>query len=93
MSRCFGPRRSDNPRQHGQRNGLARLLREFGITANFVTHDQTGAMAITDRVTVMPGGPLTGTAETVALLATHYNLGLWGVTEAQMLLPEDNAAP
>jgi len=38
------------------RNELAVLLREFNITAIFVTHDQDEAMAIADRVAVMSGG-------------------------------------
>jgi len=38
------------------RDELAILLRKFGITAVFVTHDQNEAMAIADRVAVMSGG-------------------------------------
>lgn len=38
------------------RDELAQLLRAFGITAIFVTHDQTEAMAIADRVAVMSHG-------------------------------------
>ena len=38
------------------RDELAILLREFHITAIFVTHDQDEAMAIADRVAVMSGG-------------------------------------
>ena len=38
------------------RDELAVLLREFGITAIFVTHDQDEAMAIADRVAVMSHG-------------------------------------
>ncbi len=38
------------------RDELAILLREFQITAIFVTHDQDEAMAIADRVAVMSGG-------------------------------------
>lgn len=38
------------------RDELALLLREFGITAIFVTHDQDEAMAIADRVAVMSQG-------------------------------------
>lgn len=40
------------------RDELARLLREFGITAIFVTHDQNEAMAIADRVAVMSEGSI-----------------------------------
>ncbi len=38
------------------RDELAMLLRQFGITVIFVTHDQTEAMAIADRVAVMSEG-------------------------------------
>ncbi|RGP36518.1 ABC transporter ATP-binding protein [Pseudotabrizicola alkalilacus] len=38
------------------RDELAALLRQFGITAIFVTHDQDEAMAIADRVAVMSQG-------------------------------------
>ncbi len=38
------------------RDELAVLLREFNITAIFVTHDQDEAMAIADRVAVMSNG-------------------------------------
>ncbi len=38
------------------RDELAALLRQFGITAIFVTHDQDEAMAIADRVAVMAHG-------------------------------------
>ncbi len=38
------------------RDELAILLREFQITAIFVTHDQDEAMAIADRVAVMSNG-------------------------------------
>lgn len=38
------------------RDELAMLLRQFGITAIFVTHDQDEAMAIADRVAVMSQG-------------------------------------
>lgn len=38
------------------RDELATLLRSFGITAIFVTHDQDEAMAIADRVAVMSAG-------------------------------------
>lgn len=47
------------------REELAVLLREFDITAIFVTHDQDEAMAIADRVAVMCQGRVlqTGTPE------------------------------
>lgn len=47
------------------RDELAVLLREFDITAIFVTHDQDEAMAIADRVAVMSSGQVvqSGTPE------------------------------
>jgi|TARA_B110000305_G_scaffold46641_1_gene49720 putative spermidine/putrescine transport system ATP-binding protein len=47
------------------RDELAILLREFNITAIFVTHDQDEAMAIADRVAVMSEGHIvqSGTPE------------------------------
>jgi putative spermidine/putrescine transport system ATP-binding protein len=47
------------------RDELAVLLREFDITAIFVTHDQDEAMAIADRVAVMSQGSIvqSGTPE------------------------------
>ena len=49
------------------RDELALLLRRFGITAIFVTHDQDEAMAIADRVAVMSAGRIAqvGTPETL----------------------------
>ena len=49
------------------RDELALLLRQFGITAIFVTHDQNEAMAIANRVAVMREGEITqiGTPETL----------------------------
>jgi putative spermidine/putrescine transport system ATP-binding protein len=38
------------------RDELAALLRQFGTTVIFVTHDQDEALAIADRVAVMEGG-------------------------------------
>lgn len=35
---------------------IKRLLRRFGISALYVTHDQTEAMALGDRIAVMRGG-------------------------------------
>lgn len=49
------------------RDELSTLLRQFGITALFVTHDQDEAMAIADRVAVMSQGRVAqiGTPETL----------------------------
>ncbi len=40
------------------RNELARLLRQFGITAVYVTHDQQEAMSLGDRVIVLDKGEI-----------------------------------
>ena len=40
------------------RSGLARLLRESGVTTLFVTHDQGEALALADRVAVLRKGRL-----------------------------------
>lgn len=49
------------------RDELATLLRRFGITAVFVTHDQTEALAIADRVAVMSHGVVQQVAPPEAL--------------------------
>lgn len=38
------------------REDVSRIIREAGITAIFVTHDQKDALAISDRIAVMKGG-------------------------------------
>ena len=40
------------------RDELAAMLRQFRITAVFVTHDQSEAMAIADRIAVMSSGTM-----------------------------------
>lgn len=40
------------------RNELARLLRQFGITAVYVTHDQQEAMSLGDQVVVLDKGEI-----------------------------------
>lgn len=49
------------------RDELSQLLRQFAVTAIFVTHDQNEAMAIADRVAIMSEGQIAqiGTAETL----------------------------
>ena len=42
--------------RHELRSELARLLREFGITSVYVTHDQQEAMSLGDQVVVLDGG-------------------------------------
>ena len=55
------------------RDELASLLRQFGITAIFVTHDQDEAMAIADRVAVMSQGHVAqiGTPEALYRAPEH----------------------
>jgi len=55
------------------RTEVAQLLRRFGITAVYVTHDQTEAMAIGDRVAVMDRGRIVqiGTPETIYRRPSH----------------------
>ncbi|MGJ3253818.1 MAG: ABC transporter ATP-binding protein [Elainellaceae cyanobacterium] len=49
------------------RSSLVNLLRESGVTTLFVTHDQSEALAIADRIAVMRAGKLEqyGTPETL----------------------------
>jgi ABC-type Fe3+/spermidine/putrescine transport system ATPase subunit len=44
--------------RHELRAGLKALLRESGVTTLFVTHDQTEALSLADRVAVMRDGRL-----------------------------------
>jgi len=44
--------------RHELRSELARLLREFGITAVYVTHDQQEAMSLGDQVVVLDKGTI-----------------------------------
>ncbi|MEM5500444.1 ABC transporter ATP-binding protein [Ahrensia kielensis] len=67
LARAFAPRPRillldeplsalDSSLRNQLRDELAQLLRKFGITVIFVTHDQNEAMAIADRVAVMSQG-------------------------------------
>ena len=55
------------------RDELAMLLRQFGITAIFVTHDQDEAMAIADRVAVMSQGEVAQIGSPEALYRNPTN--------------------
>ena len=44
--------------RHELRSELARLLREFGITSVYVTHDQQEAMSLGDQVVVLDKGEI-----------------------------------
>ena len=48
----------DAPLRAGTRVEIKRLLRRFGITALYVTHDQAEAVALGDRIAVMRDGRL-----------------------------------
>lgn len=48
----------DPPRRHRLRSEIPRLIRGLGVTALYVTHDQSEAMAVGDRVAVLRGGVL-----------------------------------
>jgi len=56
------------------RGRLKRYLREHGLTAILVTHDQTEANALADRIAVMEGGVLQQFASPAELKAAPANL-------------------
>jgi multiple sugar transport system ATP-binding protein len=56
------------------RGRLKRLLKDRGMTAIFVTHDQTEANALADRIAVMEGGVLQQFADQHALKERPANL-------------------
>ncbi|GJD64463.1 ABC transporter ATP-binding protein [Methylobacterium frigidaeris] len=62
---------------------LKRLLRELGITALFVTHDQDEALTMSDRIAVMNRGAIEQLADPVTLYrrpATAFALGFVGLS-------------
>jgi putative spermidine/putrescine transport system ATP-binding protein len=62
---------------------LKRLLRELGITALFVTHDQDEALTMSDRIAVMNRGAIEQLADPVTLYrrpATAFTLGFVGLS-------------
>jgi len=80
------------------RDELAVLLRQFSITAVFVTHDQGEAMAIADRIAVMCNGEILQTASPAEVyqapktgfVASFVGAAnrLWGIAQGQdMRLP------
>lgn len=75
---------------------LISLVKNMGITALYVTHDQTEAMSMSDEVVVMQGGNIlqTGSPEEIYRKPTHpfvaHFIGKsnWIVPDKQMLRPE-----
>jgi iron(III) transport system ATP-binding protein len=75
---------------------LISLVKNMGITALYVTHDQTEAMSMSDEVVVMQGGTIlqSGSPEEIYRRPTHpfvaHFIGKsnWIVPEKQMLRPE-----
>ncbi|HVV94456.1 MAG TPA: ABC transporter ATP-binding protein [Hyphomicrobiales bacterium] len=58
------------------RDEIRRIQREVGITAIFVTHDQTEALALADRIAVMANGHLLQMADPVAIYEEPANAGV-----------------
>ena len=73
---------------------LARVFDELGLTAVYVTHDQTEAFALGDRVAVMRAGRIVQVATPDELWARPLDadvarfLGLRNVGESEMVRPE-----
>jgi len=90
----------DRALRESLRDELARLLRELGVTALYVTHDQGEAFAVGDRVALMRGGRLVQVAAPEALYRApasawaarflgHRNVLPPGtLTDGEALLPE-----
>lgn len=55
------------------RDEIRRIQREVGITAIFVTHDQSEAFSLADRVAVLDGGRLQQLAEPLAIYEAPAN--------------------
>ncbi len=67
---------------------IKRLLRRFGITAVYVTHDQTEAMALGDRIAIMRAGRVEQvgpTAEIIAAPVNRFVAGFFGVPPMNLL--------
>lgn len=75
---------------------LISLVKNMGITALYVTHDQTEAMSMSDEVVVMQGGTIlqSGSPEDIYRKPSHpfvaHFIGKsnWIVPDKQMLRPE-----
>ncbi len=67
---------------------IKRLLRRFGITAVYVTHDQIEAMALGDRVAIMRAGrveQIGTTAEIMAAPGNRFVAGFFGMPPMNLL--------
>ncbi|CAM4397850.1 ABC transporter ATP-binding protein [Paenibacillus tarimensis] len=78
------------------REELVRLVRELGVTAVYVTHDQTEAMSMSDRIAVMRQGKVLqlGTSEDIYHrplnedVARFVGKSNWLAGEGKMFRPE-----
>src|SRR5262249_47068499 len=79
------------------REEIRRIQREVGITAVFVTHDQSEAFALADRIAVMDRGRLQQIADPVAIYRSPANatvgnfIGQANVWDATVLAREAGA--
>ena len=67
---------------------IKRLLRRFGITAVYVTHDQIEAMALGDRIAIMRAGHVEQVGTTAEIMAAPVNrfvAGFFGVPPMNLL--------
>jgi ABC-type sugar transport system ATPase subunit len=67
---------------------IKRLLRRFAITAAYVTHDQSEAIALGDRIAIMRAGRIeqVGTyQELCALPANHFVAGFLGLSPMNLI--------
>ena len=67
---------------------IKRLLRRFGITAVYVTHDQIEAMALGDRIAIMRAGRVEQVGTTAEIMATPVNrfvAGFFGTPPMNLL--------
>jgi ABC-type Fe3+/spermidine/putrescine transport system ATPase subunit len=69
------------------RDEIRRIQREVGITAIFVTHDQTEALALADRIAVMANGHLLQMADPVAIYEEPANAGVGSFIGQANILP------
>ena len=67
---------------------IKRLLRRFGITAVYVTHDQIEAMALGDRIAIMRAGRVEQVGTTAEIMAAPVNrfvAGFFGMPPMNLL--------